>query len=74
MKEVIDPKSDKQFKESYSNFNKPQLKRLLKWYQTMYDESDSFIKSTRKPRKKVNGNGNGGSETQASLEQHLNSI
>ena len=70
--EVITLKPDKQLKEGYSNFSKPQLKRLHKWYQTMYDESEVFIKSNRKPRKKVNGNG--GSETQASLEGHLTTL
>ena len=70
--EVLSPNADKQFKEGYSNFNRPQLKRLHKFYQSFYDDADAYIKSTRKPRKKVNGNG--GSETQASLEQYLTSL
>ena len=70
--EVLSPKVDKQLKEGYSNFSRPQLKRLHKFYQSFYDDADAHIKKSRKPRKTVNGNG--GSETQASLEAHLSDM
>ena len=70
--EVLSPKADKQLKEGYSNFSRPELKRLHKLYQSFYDDADAHIKSNRKPRKSINGNG--GSETQASLENHLTSL
>lgn len=70
--EVLVPKPDKQLKEGYSNFSKPQLKRLQKFYQSFYDDADAHIKKSRKTRKKVKKNG--GSETQASLEAHLSSL
>ena len=70
--EVLVPKPDKQLKEGYSNFSKPQLKRLQKFYQSFYDDADVHIKGSKKTRKKVKKNG--GSETQASLEAHLSKI
>ena len=70
--EVLVPKPDKQLKEGYSNFSKPQLKRLQKFYQSFYDDADAHIKNSKKTRKKVKKNG--GSETQASLEAHLSSL
>jgi hypothetical protein len=69
--EVLDQKPEnKQLREAYSNFSRPELKRLQKFYQELYDEADAYFKTSRKPRKKTTK----GSETQASLEAHLTDI
>ena len=70
--EVLSPKAEKQLKEGYSNFSRPELKRLQKFYQSFYDDAEAHIKLSRKPRKTVKSNG--GSETQASLEEHLTEL
>ena len=71
--EILSPGADKQLKEAYSNFSRPELKRLHKFYQSFYDDADAHIKLSRKPRKKIKRVVSG-SETQASLESHLTTI
>ena len=71
--EILSPKADMQLKEAYSNFSRPELKRLHKLYQSFYDDADAHIKLSRKPRMK-NKKVVSGSETQASLESHLITI
>ena len=56
----------KYVRESYSFLTKPQLKRLVKYVDTMILECDKYMKEKRVPRKK-----NGTSETQKSLETNL---
>ena len=56
----------KDVRESYAFLTKPQLKRLVKYVDTMILECDKYMKEKRVPRKK-----NGASETQASLETNL---
>ena len=68
MEEVIAPEPDKQLKEAYSNFNKPQLKRLHKFYDTLYVAADRYIRTKAKPRIKK------GSVTQSTLEAHISKL
>ena len=56
----------KDVRESYAFLTKPQLKRLIKYVDTMIMDCDKYMKEKRVPRKK-----NGTSETQASLETNL---
>ena len=70
MEEVIAPNPDKQLKEAYSNFSKPQLKRLHKFYDTLYVTAYRYtkIKTKTKPRTKK------GSVTQSTLEAHISKL
>ena len=72
MADVIAIKPDKQLKEGYSNFSKPELKRLHKFYQNIYQSADKYMRARVKPRKvKTN---NKVSVTQTSLEAHLSKL
>lgn len=72
MAEVIEPNPDKELKEAYSNFSKPELKRLHKFYQSLYSSADKYMRSKTKKRtpKKVTE----ASVTQTTLETHLNTL
>ena len=54
LEEASQPKCDEQLKEGYSNFTKVQLKALIKVYQALIKDVDSYVttkKVQRKPRK-----------------------
>ena len=68
MEEVIALNPDKQLKEAYSNFSKPQLKRLHKFYVNLYTTADRHIRVKSKPRTKK------GSVTQSTLEAHISKL
>ena len=72
MEEVIQPKPDKELKEAYSNFSKPELKRMHKFYDSLYSAADKYMRSkikTRTPKKEIEV-----SATQTSLETHLTTL
>jgi len=70
MAEVIVPKPDKQLKEGYSNFTKPQLKRLHSFYVDIYQAADKYMRAKVKKRVKKSK----GSVTQTNLEAHLTTL
>ena len=72
MAEVIKPTPDKDLKEAYSNFTKPELKRLHKFYESLYSSADKYMRS--KIKKRTPKKGTKASVTQTTLETHLNTL
>ena len=72
MAEVITPNPDRDLKEAYSNFTKPELKRLHKFYESLYSSADKYMRS--KVKKRTTKGGTGASITQTTLESHLNTL
>ena len=72
MEEVIQPKPDKQLKEAYSNLSKPELKRIHKFYDSLHNAADKYMRS--KIKKRTPNKGTQASITQTTLETHLNTL
>tara|TARA_B100000809_G_scaffold252562_1_gene287391 strand:- start:3541 stop:4263 length:723 start_codon:yes stop_codon:yes gene_type:complete len=72
MEEVIQLKPDKQLKEAYSNLSKPELKRIHKFYDSLHNAADKYMRS--KVKKRTTKNGTEASVTQTILETHLNTL
>lgn len=72
MEEIIQPKPDKELKEAYSNFSKPELKRMHKFYDSLYSAADKYMRL--KIKKRTPNKGTQASITQTTLETHLNTL
>ena len=72
MEEIIQLKPDKELKEAYSNFSKPELKRMHKFYDSLHNAADKYMRS--KIKKRTSSKGTQASVTQTTLETHLNTL